>query len=181
MINGFSINYFNTPHLEQIKRYVESQSKPPFISIHDIDKMSYLTMGEENVLRVTQLLTYLKEIEGKFSMTETILQENCESYKMGLKSCLAEFKKQRLLCLTSLEKEKKDPSEKNKKDLKKKTQNFTEIKEKYEEKKLLLNPIIHKIETEITNLAEVKERIKTLIPKTSDKRNLDFLEENPFW
>lgn len=177
MMNAFTIGRVNH---ERIKHCIERQSNPPFISIHNIDKINFITIGEENVRQVGQFLIYVNEVEDKFQKAESVLQEDCESYKMRLKLYFAHLKEQRLLCIESQKKSKNDPSPLNEEDFNKKAQKFKKIQNKYEKKKKHLEPVINKIETEIINLIEVKNAIKELIFKTSNSRNLDFLKENPF-
>lgn len=165
---------------EEIGRMISRRSQPPFVAIHDIKGVSYLTLEQENVTIAAHFLAYLEEIDEKFSKADKVLKKEGKSYQRRLDIHLDELKETRLLCLAAQKAWQKDRSDENKKKLDEAAKRFNEQEQKYEDKKLLLKPTIKKIKEERDLLAMVKEDMKTLIPELSALRNLDFTEDNPY-
>lgn len=55
--------------------YFPRQAKPPVFACHEIERVSYLTWGKENVDAANRLVEFLKTLDNKFQQTDEKLKE----------------------------------------------------------------------------------------------------------
>jgi len=72
---------------EEMKVLLPNQITP-FFSLDEIDGISYLTMGEENVIKANSFITFLE----KFEQADQTLKKIAQLYSQGLELVLSELK-----------------------------------------------------------------------------------------